>query len=73
MREKKSKMGYRWNTILNTDFFFIRSRTESVSGTGPNGDRDCQRPIFMDRWSRSGPVDRSSVGVCGTLGGSLCG
>ena len=50
---------------LSTDFFFIRSRTESVSGTGLNGDRDRRRPIFMDRRSRSGPVDRSSVGLCG--------
>ena len=49
---------------LNTDFFFIRSRTESVSGTGLNGDRDRRRPIFMDRRSRSGPVDRSSVRLC---------
>ena len=56
MREKRIQYSeYRF-------FLFIRFRTEFVSGTGPNGDRDCQRPIFMDWPSRSDPVDRSSVG-----------
>ena len=47
MREKRSKYHFFW------------PRTEYVSGTGPNGDRDRQRPIFMDRRSRSG---RSKIG-----------
>ena len=35
--------------------------------TGLNRDRDRQRPILMDWQSRSSPVDRTTIGLCGTL------
>ena len=55
-----------WN--YQFDFFYsVQDRIKNW--TGPNGDRDRERAIFMDRRSRSGPVDRRSVGLCGTLVG----
>ena len=50
----------------NIDFFSFGPRP-NMSVDRTESDRDRQWPIFMDRRSRSGPVDRTSVGLCGTL------
>ena len=54
--------------VRGDQIFFFHSVQDRISqSTGPNPDRDRQRPNLVDRRSRSGPVDRTSVGLCGTL------
>ena len=50
-------------------FFFIRSKTEYVSGPDRIGTETIKGHFHGPTVSvRSGPVDRTSVGLCGTLG-----
>ena len=52
-----------------TEFFFHSVQDRIYQLTEPNRDRDRHKPMLVDRRSRSGPVDRTSVGLCGTLPG----
>ena len=45
----------------------IRSKTESLTETGPNLDQDRYWPILRDRESRSGPVYGLLIGLCPSL------
>ena len=62
-REEKTKMFKK----RRPKFSFHSVQDRICEWTGLNRDRDRQRLILMDRRSRSGSVDRTSVGLCGTL------
>ena len=53
--------------VQRPNFFFHSVQDRIYQLTEPNRDRDRHKPILVDRRSRSGPVDRMSVGLCGTL------
>ena len=50
-----------------TKFSFNSDQDQICECIRPNRDQDCQRPILMDQRYRSGPIDQTSVSLCGTL------